>query len=120
MSIRTNGILLNDLTAIYLLSLIANIVGMFTPLNIRDAYLHKHVALYILWVTITVLNAMGIVGFLYRRRWGVFIMILVPIFGVMSNLTYLNAVVPTMISIINIILFVTLIWVVNKKWSSFK
>jgi hypothetical protein len=120
MSIRTNGILLKALVAIYLLSLIANIVGMVTQLNIRDAYLHKHIALYILWVAMTLLNALWIIGFLCRRRWGVLIMILVPIFGVISNLTYLNAVVPTMISIVNMMLIATFIWVVNKKWSSFK
>jgi hypothetical protein len=102
------------------LSIILNVVGLLHPLTLRDAYLHTHRSLYLLWALETLVGALGILGVLLWQKWGAYIVILLPVFVLISNITYLRAVEPISASVTDIMFIALLVWIVSKKWMDFQ
>jgi hypothetical protein len=117
---KKRGFFLNTMLVICGLSILINIIGIFHPESLRDTYLHLHSSLYLLWILTTVINCLGIAGVLTWRRWGIYIIVLLPILSLIANLTFLSSVAPLSADILGLMLTPLLIWSVSRKWSYFK
>jgi hypothetical protein len=101
------------------LSSLINLISIFYPISRRDLYLHAHINLYIIWLLIAFVNVIGICGTFFWRKWGLYILIAVPILNIVFSLVYLNGLIPISIDIGLVFFVVILTWASLRKWRYF-